>query len=119
MLVLIAALAAPVRQACGTTCVEGNAEPAPVSANAAGACHKPEAAPSPVTPEPDADHCTHDHSSSVRPSVRGALADTVTQPALFDARPEFDAAIVATVAPPLSNDLSPGSPPLRIITLRI
>lgn len=80
VLVLVAALAAPLRQACGTTCVDG-----------------PEAASAVI---------------AVADEARGSAG-------LFEA-PAVSLAFVTHIAiASSSSDLSPGSPPLRLLALRI
>lgn len=121
MLVLVAALAAPLRQACGTTCVDAP-EAAAVMAvthetsSDAASCHKPEPAPD---PEPAAAHCTHDHSGSLRPAFRAATVEAANQPALFEAPPVAFTLLARIEVARASTGLSPGSPPLRILPLRI
>jgi len=121
LLVLVAALAAPLRQACGTTCVDAP-EAAAVMAvtheasSDAASCHKPEPAPA---PEPATAHCTHDHSGSLRPGFRAAMVEAANQPALFEAAPVSFALLTRVEVAHSSTGLSPGSPPLRILPLRI
>lgn len=121
LLVLVAALAAPLRQACGTTCVHAPVAatvrvPTPEASSDAASCHKPEPAPE---PEPAATHCTHDHSGSLRPAFRAATVEASNQPALFEAAPVFFAPLLRIEVASASTGLSPGSPPLRILPLRI
>jgi hypothetical protein len=109
-LAFIAALAAPVRAACGATCVQP--EPAEVVRPSASACHETAAKSQPA--DTPAGHCSHDHSTSVRPAPK-AGGDIVTlQPVALapTAAPHPIAFIVAPAMP--AGDTSRGSPPLRL-----
>lgn len=114
VLVLIAAFAAPIRQACGSACIEPPA--AEQHAAAASSCHKPELPPE---PEPAPEHCTHDHTASLNASPRFAIAASADQPAQLPVidTPMLYVALELAAVP--RSGLSPGSPPIRLIALRI
>lgn len=113
LLAIAAALAAPVRQACGTTCVEP-----PATVATPPPCHETAETRAPQ-PDPEAAHCTHDHSGSIRPALRAALPDLTAQPAMIDTQPVVITTTIVAASPRAPAGLSPGSPPIRLISLRI
>jgi hypothetical protein len=116
-LALIAAFAAPVRAACGATCVE---PPAVEIAPAEPACHEVARSHAGDPAAPEAGHCSHDHSASVRPAPRAAAADAAPAAVALLASPALDAPILvaATVDPPPPGSTR-GSPPARLLQLRL
>ncbi|HUF24378.1 MAG TPA: hypothetical protein VMN81_09645 [Vicinamibacterales bacterium] len=113
VLALVAGLAAPLRQACGTECA-GVTAPSAAAASAEAPCHNPV----PVPEQPEAEHCTHDHSTSLRPAPRLAV-DVCGQPAVLPAPSLGEPVLVASSASRPVTGLAPGSPPVLIVPLRI
>ena len=118
VLALVAAFAAPVRQACGSSCIEADAAAAIARTvePPAGSCHKPEAPPE---PRPSPEHCTHDHSASLQSSTRVAAASDADGAADIARAIAQIIHIASVTMAPADPNISPGSPPIRIITLRI
>lgn len=117
-LAVIAAFAAPVRAACGATCVE---PPAVEIAPAEPACHEAARghATEPAAPG-DADHCSHDHSASVRPATRPTAADVATAAAALPVSPaRVTPVLIATAVDAPPSGSTRGSPPARLLQLRI
>jgi hypothetical protein len=126
VLTLMAVSISPLRQLCGLTCTEPHAaavqsvdiqSAAPV---AELPCHKP-AEPEPAPPPaPDAEHCTHDHTGSLRPATRAAIDAAASQPLIAAMAVSAESLSWTRSVLPPSLDLSGGSPPPRFHTpLRI